>query len=111
MSMIELAIDNQPVIIQIKRQAYRRSIKLQYRAHDFVVTAPVTISITEIKDFIDSQKKWISKRLQDQKNKFILPELPFSEDTKRAAKILVLSLIDQYSDLYPLLHYFSLIHI
>lgn len=101
MSMIELAIDNQPIAIQIKRQAYRRSIKLQYRAHDFVVTAPITLSISEIKEFVESQKKWMSKRLQDQKNKFILPELPFSDDTKRAAKILVLNLIEQYKHLYP----------
>lgn len=101
MSTIELTIDNQPIVVQVKRQAYRRSIKLQYHAHDFIVTAPMTISISEIKNFVESQKKWMSKRLQDQKNKFILPELPFSDDTKRAAKILVLSLIEQFSHLYP----------
>ncbi len=101
MSQIELTVDNQSITILIKRQAYRRSIKLQYRTHDFVVTAPVGISIRDITDFVESQKKWISKRLADQKDKFILPELPFSDDTKRAAKILVLSLIEQYSYLYP----------
>ncbi len=101
MSTIELAIDSRSVVIQIKRQAYRRSIKLQYRSHDFVITAPVTLSIREITDFIESQKKWIRKRLEDQKDKFILPELPFSDETKRAAKILVLSLIEQHNYIYP----------
>ncbi len=99
--IIQFQLAEKTLVIKIKRQAYRRSIKLQHQSAEFSVTVPVGISLQQIEDFLQSQKKWMSKRLSNHLKKDILPELPFSEDTKRAARLLVISLIERYQALYP----------
>lgn len=101
LDIIHVSLADKTLAIKVKRQAYRRSIKLQHQSAEFSLTVPVGISLTQIEDFLQSQKKWMSKRLINHQKKDILPELPFSEDTKRAARVLVISLIEQYRSLYP----------
>ncbi len=98
---IHFPLAEKTLMIKVKRQAYRRSIKLQHQSAEFSITVPFGISLEQINEFLQSQKKWMSKRLINHQKKDILPELPFSEDTKRAAKVLVMSLIEQYQSLYP----------
>lgn len=101
MNTLSFLLDNQHLVIQIKRQAYRRNLKLQYKDQRFTVTAPKWIPLNQIETFLVAQKDWINKRLKNQQSERVLPELAYDENTKRAAKILVLSLIEQYSSLYP----------
>lgn len=98
---IQFRLAGKALEISIKRQAYRRSIKLQHQSAQFTVTAPVGMSINAIESFLSAQTKWMSKRLSNLHKKELLPELPFSEDTKRAAKLLVMSLIEHYQTIYP----------
>ncbi len=101
LDIIHFSLAEKTLAIKVKRQAYRRSIKLQHQSTEFSVTVPIGLSFQQIEDFLQSQKKWMSKRLINHQKKDILPELPFSEDTKRAARLLVISLIEQYQALYP----------
>lgn len=101
MSFLSVVIDEQTLPITLKRQAYRRSIRLQYRNQAFTVTAPQTLLLSKIEDFLHSQKAWIKKRLTQDKQKTLLPELGFNEDTKRAAKILILGKITELKSDYP----------
>lgn len=98
---IHFQLPEKPLVVNIKRQAYRRSIKLQHQSANFTITVPVGMSMGAIEKFLHTQTKWMSKRLMNLQKKELLPELPFSEDTKRAAKILVMSLIEHYQTLYP----------
>lgn len=98
---IHFLLQEKRIVVSIKRQPYRRSIKLQHQSARFTVTAPIGLSMGAIEHFLSSQTKWMLKRLNSLTKKELLPELPFSEDTKRAAKLLVMSLIEQYQSLYP----------
>lgn len=98
---VHFSLEEKTIIVSIKRQRYRRSIKLQHQSAHFTITAPAGMPITTIEQFLHSQTKWINKRLSNLQKKELLPELPFSEDTKRAAKLLVMSIIEQYQSLYP----------